>query len=138
MHLRRLALIAVALLVSSVALATTRYVDGSLGADCTGGDYSIANRNCTGSDGNAYNTVQEGLNVTVGGDTLYIRDGTYSGDFSCCGSGGTTVTNGTASSPTRILGYASETVTLNGTTGQTSPDTNGTYYGSTVLGTISM
>ena len=115
------------LLSASLVGATTRYVDGSMGADCTGGDYSIANRNCTGSDGNAYNTMQEGLSATLSSDTLYVRAGTYNGDFECCGSGGTTVMNGTASAPTRILGYAAETAILVGSGSQTiiDKDTDG-------------
>ncbi len=59
------------------AHATTRYVDGTLAADCIKGEYSIANRTCTGADGDAYNTIAESIAVMAAGDTTYIRSGTY-------------------------------------------------------------
>lgn len=62
---------------SAKALAATRYVDGNLGANCTSSNYSIANRDCSGTDGNAYQTVSEGVSATAAGDTLYIRGGNY-------------------------------------------------------------
>lgn len=61
---------------ASLAGATTRFVDNSLGADCTSGNYSIASKNCTGAAGNAYNTLAEGLALTASGDTLWVRSGT--------------------------------------------------------------
>jgi hypothetical protein len=69
---------------------STRYVDGSMGADCAGTSYSIAFRNCTGSDGQAWNTIQEALAVVNPGDLVYVRGGDYAtGSF-------TTTRNGTA------------------------------------------
>lgn len=53
------------------------YVDGILGTDCTSGNYSITNRNCTGSDGNAYNNVNDVLALEAAGDTTYFRTGTH-------------------------------------------------------------
>jgi len=64
-------------LLFSFAHAANIYVDKTLSSDCTKGNYSIANRNCSGSDGNAYNTVQRGLNAMRVGDHLYLRGGTY-------------------------------------------------------------
>lgn len=63
------------LLTATPALATTRFVDNALVSDCTSGNYSIAAKNCTGSAGNAYNTLAEGLALTVSGDTLWVRSG---------------------------------------------------------------
>ena len=57
--------------------AATRYVDGSLVSDCITGNYSIANRNCAGSDGDAWNTLAEGISNTSTADTLWIRAGIY-------------------------------------------------------------
>jgi len=53
------------------------YVDGNLVSNCTSGNYSIANRNCNGKDGNAYKTIASGLSNITSGQTLYIRSGTY-------------------------------------------------------------
>ena len=57
------------------------YVDSALpgGTDCPTGNYSTSARNCTGSAGQAYNTLQEGVNAAFAGDTVRMRAGTYSG-----------------------------------------------------------
>ena len=55
------------------------YVDQTLVSDCTSGNYSIANRDCSGSDGNAYNGLQEALLAMADGDDLFLRGGTYTG-----------------------------------------------------------
>ena len=70
-----------------IASGVTRYVDGQMSGNCTSGNYSIANRNCTGSDGNAYGTatgLQAAANVSTGGDTIYVRSflGVYTGSGS--------------------------------------------------------
>jgi parallel beta-helix repeat protein len=57
--------------------AATRYVDGTLVSDCTSGDYSIASRNCTGSDGDAYDTIDEARDLSAAGDIVSVRSGTY-------------------------------------------------------------
>ena len=68
-----------------IAKGVTHYVDGQMSGNCTTGNYSIARRNCTGSDGNAYGTAR-GLQTVAGvvsaGDTVYVRAfaGTYIGD----------------------------------------------------------
>jgi hypothetical protein len=89
------------------AAGTTRYVDGTLAASCTSGEYSIANRTCTGSDGNAYKTFQAGLNATLtASDMLYLRAGNYYEDelvTKASGSSGTVIT---------IAKYLSETVNI--------------------------
>ena len=57
--------------------ANSIFVDNTLGADITDGSYSIANRNSTGSDGDAYNTIQAAINAVTVGWTILLRDGTY-------------------------------------------------------------
>jgi Right handed beta helix region len=68
-----------------VARGATYYVDGQMSGNCTRDNYSIARRNCTGSDGNAYGTargLQTVASVVSAGDTVYVRAfaGTYIGD----------------------------------------------------------
>jgi hypothetical protein len=57
-------------------ISRTIYVDKNLASDCTG-TYSISGRACSGSDGDAYNTLAEAANVADEGDTVLIRAGTY-------------------------------------------------------------
>jgi hypothetical protein len=93
------------------ATAATKYVDGNLGADCTTGNYSIANRACNGSNGNAWNTLTEGLSNLSSGDTLSIRAGSYPSAFestwNAIPSGG-----GSRATATTIQGHPGETVTI--------------------------
>jgi hypothetical protein len=63
--------------LSSCALGATIFVDNELADDCTAGEYSIAHRDNSGSDGDAYNAIQKAANVTNPGDTVWIRAGTY-------------------------------------------------------------
>jgi hypothetical protein len=59
-----------------IAKGVTHYADGQMSRNCTTGNYSIARRNCTGSDGNAYGGVQglqNAANATSAGDTVLIR-----------------------------------------------------------------
>jgi hypothetical protein len=83
-------------LIWSVSAANI-YVDKNLTSDCTTGNYNKITRTCFGSDGNAYNTVQEVIYGTDGtnpkanvGDKIYLRNGTYSESY------GTTSTPGAA------------------------------------------
>ena len=64
------------ILPQAQAQAADIYVDNQLTEVCYG-SYSIANRDCSGSDGDAYNTIQEAANVVVAGDTVQIRGGIY-------------------------------------------------------------
>src|SRR6266508_4088331 len=57
--------------------AATIYLDANLSANCTSGNYSIVNRACAGSDGNSFNNLGDAISNLAGGDTLYIRSGTY-------------------------------------------------------------
>jgi len=57
--------------------ANSIFVDNTLGANITDGSYSIANRNGTGSDGDAYTTIQAAINAVTVGWTILLRNGTY-------------------------------------------------------------
>lgn len=108
--------------VDNVTAVTTgdMFVDGSLSADCTAGDYSIANRNCTGADGDAYNTIAEGLSNSATTETILIRSGSYTAAF--------TLTS-------RILvAYNDETVTIT-TSGIDIAGTGAQLRDVTVVGT---
>ncbi len=66
--------------VTDVATALTGdniiYVDNALSTDCLG-NYSVVNRNCSGSDGYAYVTIQSAVNNMSVGDHVLLREGTY-------------------------------------------------------------
>jgi hypothetical protein len=94
--------------LTSDAWATTRYVDGTLVSDCTSNNYSISSRNCTGSDGNAYNDFASAVSPTVAGDTLYIRAGTYTQQIDLSGPN----KSGTSAAWIKIAGYPGETVVI--------------------------
>src|SRR4030067_695773 len=86
-------------------MGATKYIDGNLSSDCTSGNYSIANRNCTGSDGDALKAFPANLwDVYTGGDTVYVRAGTY--NVTNCGSGN-------YSSMMTLSGYGSERPVIN-------------------------
>lgn len=83
---------------SPAVMAADIYVDSTLSANCTSGNYSAANRDCSGSDGDAYNTLQAVVWGTDGtdpamqvGDTVILRGGTYTESY-----GGTSSTGGAA------------------------------------------
>lgn len=99
--------VVLAILLSLFALpagATTRYVDPTAGP-CTG-NYSIASRNCTGTDGDSFSTFALALSPTVAGDTIYWRSGTYTTRIAL---GSKT---GTAGAYITIAAYPGETVTI--------------------------
>jgi len=102
----------VILLLPSVVSAANIYVDQQLGSDCTSGDYSIANRNCNGADGNAYDTVQEAINVVGAGDTIFMRGGTYNEHIVMPGG-----KKGTANNPIIWRSYPGEWAILDGSSG---------------------
>lgn len=62
---------------ATAATSSGIYVDRALTANCTLGNYSIAQRNCGGTDGNAYRRIFSGLAALASGKTLFIRAGTY-------------------------------------------------------------
>jgi hypothetical protein len=53
------------------------FVDNTLAFACTAGDYSIANRNCTGSDGDAYTSLPHAISNSGASDVILLREGTY-------------------------------------------------------------
>lgn len=57
--------------------AQSFFVDGQLLQNCLAGNYSIANHDCSGSDGVAYKHPQEAAEIVNPGDTVLIRGGTY-------------------------------------------------------------
>ena len=63
------------LLIPSTTFGATIYIDKTLNSDCTSGNYSIANRNCNGTDGNAYNDIQTALSASSTNDTINVRYG---------------------------------------------------------------
>lgn len=63
------------LLVATAGWGATLYIDGTSGA-CAG-NYSIANRTCTGTDGSSYAAFNTAAAAASAGDTIYWRAGTY-------------------------------------------------------------
>jgi len=104
--------IGLTMLLHSVAAAATIYVDNQLADDCLG-TYSIANRDNSGSDGNAYDTIQEAADIVESGDTVMIRNGVYNLD----GISPVKVLykNGTAGAKIIIRNYGEEEVIIDAT-----------------------
>ncbi len=86
--------------------AQTIYVDNQLTSDCTG-NYSIADRNCSGSDGDAYNTLAEAAGSAVAGNTVLIRGGVFTDQLSPQNSG-------TVGNYITFKNYGSEVVEITG------------------------
>lgn len=91
------------------ASAKTFYLDGDLSFNCSG-NYSIANKNCSGSDGDAYVSLADAETALQGSDTLYIRSGTYSHATTNSNTAGILdITKaGSAGNPTIVSGYPGE------------------------------
>lgn len=64
---------------------TTNYVDLLLTTNILDGKYSIANRDGTGSDGNAVTNLQHAANIASAGDVWMARGGTYTNTFLSAG-----------------------------------------------------
>lgn len=64
-------------IVMQSAQAKTVYIDNTLNSNCLAGAYSISNRSCSGTDGDAYPVIQDAINSASVGDVLYMRGGTY-------------------------------------------------------------
>src|SRR5262249_1203866 len=101
------------ILFTSPAYGTIRYVDGRLGSNCAGNSYSIANHNCSGSDGPGYPSANAGISSSASGDTIYVRgaSGSFNGVYV------ETIGNIIPSS-TVLSGYGSENPVFRGTTAQ--------------------
>jgi hypothetical protein len=65
------------ILFFSASQAADIYVDNSIGSTITNGKYSAAQRDASGSDGNAYRTIKAAINAMNPGDDIYIRNGVY-------------------------------------------------------------
>ncbi len=65
------------LFITPKIVAQTIYVDNQLSTNCNG-NYSITNRDCSGSDGNAYYTFATATSVATSGATVLIRSGIFS------------------------------------------------------------
>jgi hypothetical protein len=71
-------LLLIFLMLPCCATANIVYADYSLPSNCAAGNYSIANRDCSGSDGMAYKTICEAIaNTDTGGGFVSAREGTY-------------------------------------------------------------
>jgi len=66
-------------IISYNSYAANIYVDKTLSSNITNGKYSAANRNDSGTDGNAYTTIQSAVNAMSPGDHIILRGGTYYG-----------------------------------------------------------
>lgn len=107
----RLFIAAILFFLAHTVYGATIYVDNNI-SDCAG-NYSIAARACSGSDGYSYNTIQEAVNAANVGDTIYMRGDTYSDSMivipqSTAGSAWTT------GNYTTLASYPGEWAILNG------------------------
>jgi len=82
------------------------YVDNQLSAPCLG-TYSISNRDCTGSDGDAYNTLAGAAAVASAGDTILIREGVFTTQLK-------PINSGTAINRIVYKNYGNEEVMITG------------------------
>lgn len=77
MNIRIIYVLFLLIIVSQLyAQETTIYVDSQITVDCKG-NYSISERNCNGSDGDAYKNIQSAAKVAKAGTLILIRKGTY-------------------------------------------------------------
>lgn len=90
------------------SISSTFYVDGNLTSDCLNGNYSITNRNCTGSDGTAFKKVNDAFAYLIAGKTLLIRSGTYREISNAQSSSYFLDVSGTSTMPITIKGYPGE------------------------------
>ncbi len=80
MKLLLLSALALAVLVWPMPLsATTIYVDDDAPGDLGPGDPSVSDPIEDGSADHPYDAIQEGIDSAVGGDTVLVLDGTYTG-----------------------------------------------------------
>ena len=96
----------------------TFFVDGALPADVLNGQYSIARRDNSGGDGNAFKSLQDAADAVQPGDEVLIRGGSYEHD-NFLGQGVYVELmhierSGTPTAPIRFEAYADEHVTLVG------------------------
>jgi len=90
------------------------FVDNQLTDDCIG-TYSIAGRDNSGSDGDAYDTPQEAADAAQPGDTVYFREGTYCNESTQRSAVVMNVlTSGTTEHPITFTNYGDEEAILSG------------------------
>ncbi|WP_324025396.1 right-handed parallel beta-helix repeat-containing protein [Maribacter sp. BPC-D8] len=75
-----------ALISSMHSYAQIIYVDTLLPTDCNG-NYSISNRACNGTDGDAYKTLKSAVNAAMAGTQVLIREGVFKEQLSPQSSG---------------------------------------------------
>ncbi len=96
-------------LIGSAGFAADIYVDQTLSQNITDGKYSIDNRNSSGSDGDAYTTLQGAISAVQAGDTIYMRGGTYNEFLTMNG-----IESGTSSAWITLTSYPSEWAIIDG------------------------
>ena len=86
------------------------WVDGDLSADCTGGDYDSSSHDCSGDEGNAYDTVAEAISNADADDVIGIRgaSGGFDGSYE-------SATTRTISKNLTLEAYGSEEPIIHGT-----------------------
>lgn len=102
-------LLAIILGMSIMSQAADIYVDWTLPSNITDGSYSIANRNGTGSDGDAVTTITAGVALLCAGDNLYVRGGNYFEQVTLSS------VQGTSENWITIAGYQDEVPVVSGT-----------------------
>lgn len=109
-HLLPLRLWAFVAAVSITNLATihctTIYVDHLLPGSCPG-NYSLADRDCSGNDGIAFQTIAQAAAVAIAGDVVLIRNGQYSEQLA-------PLNSGTPGNYISFKNYKNEVVTITG------------------------
>ncbi len=110
-HLAATAFTIINLLFCSNLFAANIYVDKTLSSSCTAGNYSTTNRSCSGSEGNAYKTIQQAVNNMNTSDDIFIRGGTYYENVLISGS---TTPNGTANDYASMQSYPGEWAIIDG------------------------
>lgn len=93
----------------------TNYIDFTLSANATSGNYSIASRNGSGSDGNGYKDFASAVAASLPGDLFRIRGGFLTNAVTTAGQNFLNITNsGTVTKPIRFENYNGELVQLVG------------------------
>ncbi len=70
----------VALLLPGSLVAGTIYVDDDAPNDPGPGDPAVSDPLEDGSEAHPFDAIQEGIDAATGGDTVLVKDGTYTGD----------------------------------------------------------
>lgn len=109
-----------------VVLGNTIFVDNAatMTGNCTGSTYSVANRNCSGTQGSGFRTILEAASAVQPGDLVLVRAGEYH-DLNIA-----PAVSGTADRPIYFRAYPGEQVSLKGPwTPQTGTSSYGIIFG---------